>query len=44
MDRLQAVPHVGQGPADDDAHGVVEVAGAHGTVNLAPANLLFGLV
>ena len=26
---LQAVPHVGQGPAHDDAHGVVDVAGLH---------------
>jgi len=27
--RLQAVPHVGQGPAHDDGHGVVDVALLH---------------
>src|SRR5687767_5097588 len=29
MDGLQAVAHVGQRPADDDAHRIVEVAGLH---------------
>ena len=29
VDRLQAVPHVGQRPAHDDAHGVLDVALLH---------------
>ena len=29
VDRLQAVPHVGQGPAHDDAHGVLDVGFFH---------------
>ena len=29
MHGLEAVAHVGQRPADDHAHGVVEVGGAH---------------
>src|SRR4029077_20893784 len=29
MDRLEAVPHVGQGTADDDRHRVVDVAALH---------------
>ncbi len=29
VDRLQAVPSVGEGPPDDDAHGVVEVGFVH---------------
>ena len=27
--RFQTVPHIGQGPADDDAHGVIDVGLAH---------------
>ena len=27
--RLQTVPHVGEGPAHDDAHGVIYIAGLH---------------
>ena len=29
MHRLEAVTHVGQGPRDDDAHGVGQVGGPH---------------
>ena len=29
MHRFQTVPHIGQGPADDDAHGVIDVGLAH---------------
>ena len=29
VDGLQAVPHVGQGPAHDDAHGVLNVGFLH---------------
>ena len=29
MDRLQAVAHIGQGAADDHAHGVIEIRAAH---------------
>ncbi len=29
MHGLEAVPHVGQRPADDHAHGVIEVRRAH---------------
>ena len=29
MDRLQAVPHIRQGPANDDAHGVLDIGFLH---------------
>jgi hypothetical protein len=29
MDRFQAVPHVGEGPADDDTHGIVHIGLLH---------------
>ena len=29
LDRLQAVPHVGKGPGDDDTHGVVDIGLLH---------------
>ena len=29
LHRLQPVSHIGQGPGDDNAHGVAEVGGAH---------------
>src|SRR5574337_1562297 len=29
VDGFEPIPHVGQGPADDDAHGVVQVGPAH---------------
>ncbi len=33
--RLQAVAHVGQGPADYDAHGVVDIGGLHLLADIA---------
>ena len=29
VDRLQTVSHIGQGTADDNGHGIVDVAGLH---------------
>ena len=33
MDRLQTVAHIGQGPADNDAHCVVQIGLFHLTFN-----------
>ena len=29
MDRLQAIPHVGQGPAHNDGHGIFDIGLLH---------------
>jgi len=34
VDGLEAVAHVGEGAADDDRHGVVEIAAAHLLFNI----------
>ncbi len=40
--RLQAVPHVGQGPAHDDGHGVLNVRVLHLVLQVDIYNLLIG--
>ena len=34
MDRLEAIPDIGQRAADDHAHGVIEIAAAHLVFNV----------
>ena len=43
VDRLEAVLDVGDGPADDDAHGVVEVRPAHLLLEADDGEVLFRL-
>ena len=42
VDGLQAVPHIGQGPAHDDGHGVVDVAVLHLLDQLGLHDVLVG--
>jgi len=34
VDRFQAVAHIRQGARDDDAHGVIQIGGAHLAVDI----------
>ena len=43
VDGLEAVPHIGKRPADNDRHGVLDVAGFHFVNKLRGDNGLIGV-